>query len=538
MIGSPRTLVGSVVCLLFLAVGAVAVGRRDRPGALPFALLCLLFGLYALAASAPAGGRLAAVARVGLLESLTAAWLLFAGGYTGRGPAPSRPLVAGLAGFVLVSVGGIAAASVVPPGLVPLLLTTNFVVQSVTLALGAYGLFVAGRSAFVYGDLPTGGTAVVTVAGTGFVCLSVLSVVTNVTDWRVVGDVSLSVLGLVAVGSLVALSRLRPFAGSASAGHLAREQALDEMDAAVVVLDRAGRVLDCNEAFEATFGVDRREAIGGRLPGVVESLAAGRAVPVETTDGRRMCDVERTVLTTTDGAPVGEAYLIRDVTERRTREQRLDVLNRVLRHNLRNDLDAIHAFAETLETEPHAVEAAEVGRRIRDVATDLADIGATVERGERLLDHDRLTDETVEVGTVARDVLDRVTEQYSGTGRVAVAGTATVRTDPSLVEAVLREVVENGLEHGPGADAHVAVEVAASADGVEVTVRDNGPGIPDRERAVLLDGEESPLRHGSGVGLWLVDWGLSRLGGDLTIREDDGSGSVVTLTLPDDGAGP
>ncbi len=230
--------------------------------------------------------------------------------------------------------------------------------------------------------------------------------------------------------------------------------------------------------------------------------------------------------------------VIRDVTERRTREQRLDVLNRVLRHNLRNDLDAIHAFAETLETEPHAVEAAEVGRRIRDVATDLADIGATVERGERLLDHDRLTDETVEVGTVARDVLDRVTEQYSGTGRVAVAGTATVRTDPSLVEAVLREVVENGLEHGPGADAHVAVEVAASADGVEVTVRNNGPGIPDRERAVLLDGEEGPLRHGSGVGLRLVDCGLSRLGGDLTIREDDGAGSVVTLTLPDDGAGP
>jgi anti-sigma regulatory factor (Ser/Thr protein kinase) len=537
MIGLPRPLVGGIVCLLFVAVGAVAIKRRDRPGALPFALLSLLFGLYALSATALTAWRAAVVVRVGLLESLTVAWLLFASAYTGRGPTLSHLPLAGLAGFVLVSVVGIVIAPVVPPAIGPLLYTTNFVVQSVTLALGGYGLFVAGRSAFVYDDLPTGGTAVVTVAGGGFVCLTVLSVVTNVTGRRVAADASLAILGLVAVGSLVTVRRFRPFAASASAGHLAREQILDEMDAAVVILDRAERVLDCNAAFEVTFGVDRRETIGGRLAGVVDSLSAGEQVPVETTDGRRVCDVERTVLTTADDVPVGEAYLVRDVTERRTREQRLDVLNRVLRHNLRNDLDAMYAFAETLETEPHAVEAADMGRRIRDVATNLADIGATVERGERLLDRDRPADEPVDVGMLARDVLHRVTEQYPGTGRVTAAGTPTIRTDPSLVEAVLREVIENGLEHGPGEDAHVVVDVVASPGGVEVTVRDNGPGIPDRERAVLLDGEESPLRHGTGVGLWLVNWGLSSLGGDLTIREDDSDGSVVTLTLPDEGAG-
>jgi signal transduction histidine kinase len=536
VIGSPRVLVGGVVCLLFVAAGAVAVGRRDRPGALPFALLCLLFGLYALTTAAPIGGRALVVARVGLLESITAAWLLFATGYTGRGPTLSRPLLGALTGFVLVAVAGIVVVPVVSPTVVPLLFTTNFVVQSVTLALGGYGLFVAGRSAFVYDDLPTGGTAVVTVIGTGLVCLSVLAVVTNVTDGRAVPAASLAVLGLVAAGALVVVSRLRPFAGAASAGHLAREQALDGMDAAVVVLDRGGRVLDCNAAFEATFGVDRPRTIGGRLADVVDSLSTGERVPLETVDGRRLCDVERTTLTNAGDTPIGEAYRIRDVTERRTREQRLDVLNRVLRHNLRNDLDAMHAFAETLEADPGTVDAADVGRRIRDVATDLSDIGATVERGERLLDHDRPAGEQVDVGAVARDVLGRVTERYPGTGTVSVAGAPTVRTDPALVEAILREVVENGLEHGPGADAHVAVDVTTSPVGVAVAVQDNGPGIPDRERAVLLDGEESPLRHGSGVGLWLVNWGLSRLGGDLSIR-DDGSGSVVTLTIPDGGDG-
>lgn len=535
MIGPLRLTVVGVVCLLFGTVGAVAVGRRDRPGTLSFALLCLLFGLYAALTVAPRGGQTVVVARVGLLESLTAGWLLFASAYTGRGPTLSRFFLAGLVGFVLVSVVGISIGPVVPTGLLPVLATTNFVVQSVALGLGAYGLFVAGQSAFVYDDLSTGGTAVVTTLGVGFVCLSVLAVVTNVTGRQAATDASLVVAGSVAVGLLLAVRQFQPFTGGASAGHLVREQVLDQMDVAVVILDRTGRVLDCNAAFERTFGVDRREAIGGRLTGVTDSLSAGEQVPVETTDGRRVCDVERTALTDVDDVSIGEAYLIRDVTERRTREQRLDVLNRVLRHNLRNDLDAMYALAETLETEPRAVETSDVGRRIRDVATGLSDIGATVERGERLLDRNRSADETVDIGALAHDVLGRLTEQYPGTGTVTVTGTPTIRTDSSLVEAVLREVVENGLQHGPGADAHVVVDVTVTSGGVEVTVRDNGPGIPDRERAVLVDGEESPLRHGSGVGLWLVNWGLSRLGGDLRIRESDGS--VVTFTLPDDEAG-
>lgn len=58
-------------------------------------------------------------------------------------------------------------------------------------------------------------------------------------------------------------------------------------------------------------------------------------------------------------------------------------------------------------------------------------------------------------------------------------------------------------------------------------------GYLGRERAVLLDAEESPLRHGSGVGLWFVNWGVSRLGGGPRFRGRDEGGTVVSLTVPD-----
>jgi signal transduction histidine kinase len=66
-----------------------------------------------------------------------------------------------------------------------------------------------------------------------------------------------------------------------------------------------------------------------------------------------------------------------------------------------------------------------------------------------------------------------------------------------------------------------------------IEVRDDGPGIPEQERSVLLEGTETPLRHGSGLGLWLVYWGVVRLGGDLQFREREPRGSTVAVRLPD-----
>lgn len=70
-------------------------------------------------------------------------------------------------------------------------------------------------------------------------------------------------------------------------------------------------------------------------------------------------------------------------------------------------------------------------------------------------------------------------------------------------------------------------------DDVEVAVRGNGSRIPDRERAVLLDGNESPLQHGSSVGLWFVNWRLSRLGGELRFQGSDDAGSLVIISISD-----
>lgn len=65
-----------------------------------------------------------------------------------------------------------------------------------------------------------------------------------------------------------------------------------------------------------------------------------------------------------------------------------------------------------------------------------------------------------------------------------------------------------------------------------VVIVDNGPGLPDSEREVLEAGEETPLTHGSGIGLWLVYWTVTYAGGEVTIEDRSPRGTRVTVTLP------
>ena len=116
------------------------------------------------------------------------------------------------------------------------------------------------------------------------------------------------------------------------------------------------------------------------------------------------------------------------------------------------------------------------------------------------------------------------------------AATITVDALPDLevcagleVERAVDELVSNALEHGPEGTT-VIIAARPDADCVEVTVADDGPGIPPLEAAVVEAGRETSLEHGRGLGLWLVNWIVTRYGGSFQIQPDDGT--VATLTLP------
>ena len=115
---------------------------------------------------------------------------------------------------------------------------------------------------------------------------------------------------------------------------------------------------------------------------------------------------------------------------------------------------------------------------------------------------------------------------------------AQVDTDVSVVEQILFNLVDNACKYGAET---VEVSVPACGGGIELRVRDHGPGISGAFRRKLFqpfsksDREAADSAPGVGLGLSLCR-GLARsLGGDLAPDGSVSDGACFVLTLPGEG---
>ena len=91
----------------------------------------------------------------------------------------------------------------------------------------------------------------------------------------------------------------------------------------------------------------------------------------------------------------------------------------------------------------------------------------------------------------------------------------------------------NAVEHGGDASTVEVTVAAEPGNRVTIAVADDGPGLPAVERDLLRGGTETPLNHGDGLGLWLVNWIVTDVGGTLDVTVDDGTTVTVELRGPD-----
>ena len=524
-----------------------AYRSRDQPSAEPFLVLSATLTVWAgssfgdtVAGVAPVGflAPLFDVLQFGALLFLPVAWTGYALGYAGRGIMATRKRVVLLAGIVVpVVVGAVAVASDASKAVVAPVLG---------LAVGwtvVYGLLLvlyALYATYLLVDLSWGHPRVsrtqVTVLTASVVAPSLLAVAEANTE--LVGGTT---LGLLLSGACLAaaIRRYPVLTGFPKADHVARTRVVETLREAVVVLDWDDHVLDVNETTAELFGGSAEEMIGEPVRAVVDGLGgtelpagATGTVALRTSDGRRRFQFSVSAVedatTGDEGAPVARTVLFRDVTDRETREQRLTVLNRILRHNVRNEVDVVLAYADRVDDE-------ELRAGIRERATELLELSDKVREAEAVMAERTDTPESVDLTDVASTVVDRFrSEDESADISLVCPDEVTVSSHRAVLRRALSELVENSLEHATGESPRVELAVREASDGaVELSVADDGPGIPERERELLAAGTETQLEHGRGIGLWFVNWAVTQLGGAIQFRENDPEGSVVTIRLYD-----
>jgi PAS domain S-box-containing protein len=116
-------------------------------------------------------------------------------------------------------------------------------------------------------------------------------------------------------------------------------------------------------------------------------------------------------------------------------------------------------------------------------------------------------------------------------------GDAVVRADEDKVRQILINLLSNAIKFTPN-EGTISVACSANNGGINVTVADNGAGIPDDkldaifEPFVQVGRDFSSPQGGTGLGLAISRDLARRMGGDLKVESRLGKGSTFTLVLP------
>jgi PAS domain S-box-containing protein len=328
-------------------------------------------------------------------------------------------------------------------------------------------------------------------------------------------------------------------------------RAMDEAAVGITITDPElpdNPMIYVNEKFVEITGYDRQEALGRNC----RFLQGERTDETSVARVRRAIDAEESVSEILvnyrkDGEPFYNALDVmpvtgasgtvtnylgfqRDVTEWVRNRRRLSVLDRVLRHNVRNRMNVVTGYAEQLidHDEPAVRTAAE---RILDAGEDLLGQSETARHFRDVVSNESTT---VDTRDLVADALDAIEEVRSGYPDVPVQTSlpdeAPIRGDQGVPLAVV-EIVENAAQHG---DPPVVVRIDPGPEETVLAVTDQGGGIPRHEHTVFGDAEERPTSHAGGVGLWLVRWTVERIGGRIEYSEGDGSTVELFFSTADD----
>jgi PAS domain S-box-containing protein len=295
-------------------------------------------------------------------------------------------------------------------------------------------------------------------------------------------------------------------------------------------------------AFEYVHPEDR-ERVTERF-GILVERSDFAVQPVEfrfrTADGE-WCWLE--AIGSNEGGDAVEGFVVnsRDVSERKAREreletrtEELEALTRLIRHDIRNDMNVVMAWARRLEDHVDA-EGQEPLRKLLVSGENVLELTEIAREFVQTLTADRETHlEPVPLRSVLETAVQLQRSSYPlASIRLEGAVPDVAVQANEMLQSVFRNVLNNAVKHTDRDDPQVEVGVAVEGDDAVVRIADNGPGIPDeRKETVFGKGEKGLDSEGTGIGLYLVDSLLEQYGGEVWIEDNDPAGTVVVLALP------
>lgn len=545
-------LVTSVLSLAVLAFLWPAYRNRDKPGAVGFIILVLGAVCYSLATV----GAVEATTELGWFISqnfvvlgastATIGWVLFALEYTGMTSLSRRVL----APLVAVPVAGQGLVwtneyhTLMYPSMAELEagLQPQFEPLYVLFSMFGYGLILAATGLIMYDTAGTSGIR--RRQGIALGAAAIPPLLGNLPFTQ--GFITLDLTPLGFVISSVMIGWALFYANFLAVAPVGRQRVYEQMDDPAATVDQHGRIVDCNAAARELFevGTDWQgmwaTEFFAPLPDEIQAaIAAGELVSeaeicIDVEGSERYFVVTCQPMGDADRAILGEFVLLRDITPQKQRELELDLMrqvqSRVLRHNLKNKLTVVTGHTESLASDSENVE--QRAQQVMEASHDLLSTTEKARAVERLVEESR-DREPVDLTAILDTAVAETRRAFPDvTIETRYDADLVVETVPAI-DIAIENLIENAAEHNEGYEQVVDVGVEQADNGaVLISIADTGPGVPEHELSVIEQGEESQLDHGSGLGLWLVNWVIDRADATIAYQTTD-EGTTVTIRIPD-----
>lgn len=240
----------------------------------------------------------------------------------------------------------------------------------------------------------------------------------------------------------------------------------------------------------------------------------------------------------------GAVTVIRDMTEeRRLDKLRIDFVSNVS-HELRTPISMLQGYSEAIiddvvETDEEKKELAQIiydeSLRIGRLVNELLDL-ARMEAGHLSLNYEEVNME---------QFLHRIINKFGGIAKengVELKGNfevhdIVVKLDPDRIEQVLTNLIDNAIRYTPE-NGHVIITLTKTVNGVNISVQDNGAGIPAEdlpfvfERFYKADKARTRGRAGTGLGLAIAKNIIDAHNGQISVQSKLGNGTTFSFNLP------
>lgn len=307
---------------------------------------------------------------------------------------------------------------------------------------------------------------------------------------------------------------------------------------AVYMIDSDGYFTFVNEALIEITGYSESEIVGEHVTKVmaeedietgtrlIQELLAGEKnrgkfeMAIHTAEGE-VISMENhiAVLTDADGSLKASAGIVRDISERKAREERLEQFTSIVSHDLRNPLSVAIGSQELAREDCESEHLDRVAGALERMNTLIEELQMWTQVGEEI--------EAQEPVAVS-ELIERSWQTVpTANAQIRIASDLMVTAERSRLRQLIENLLRNAVEHGGET---VSITVGALADENGFYIEDDGPGITDAEPADVFESGYSREEDSTGLGLAIVREIVDAHSWDISVTESEMGGARFEIS--------